>query len=84
MTVITSYSIHYTKLYDWYWILFSLPLLIGIVFWVDRGRHVLFLALPGVCSLLVLLNATALVHRNTMRFFHPDEWVAVIFSYNFV
>jgi len=39
----------------------------------------MFLALPGICSLLILLNATALVHRNTLRFFHPNEWIAVIF-----
>jgi hypothetical protein len=63
----------------WYWVLFSLPLLIGVAFWADRGRHLLFLVLPGVCSLLVFLNATALVHRNTLRFFHANEWLAILF-----
>jgi len=63
----------------WYWVLFSLPLVIGVSFAVDRGRHALFLVLPGVCSLLIFLNATALVHRNTLRFFHPNEWLAFLF-----
>ena len=63
----------------WFMVLFSLPLIIAISIFMDKGRHVIFLALLGFFSLLILMNSTALVHRNTMRFFHPDEWTAIIF-----
>jgi hypothetical protein len=63
----------------WFMVLFSLPLIIAISIFMDKGRHIIFLALLGFFALLILINSTALVHRNTMRFFHPNEWAAILF-----
>jgi hypothetical protein len=63
----------------WFMVIFSLPLVIAVVIVVDKGRHIISLALLGGFGLLILINATALIHRNTMRFFHPDEWITLIF-----
>ena len=62
----------------WFMALFSLPLIIAISIFMDKGRHFIFLALLGFFALLILMNSTVLVHRNAMRFFHPDEWIAII------
>jgi hypothetical protein len=63
----------------WYIILFSLPLIVAMAIYIDKGRHLMPLALLGFFSLLILVDSTVLIHRNTMRFFHPNEWMAVIF-----
>jgi len=63
----------------WFMVLFSLPLIIAVSIFMDKGRHIVFLALLGFFALLILMNSTALVHRNTMRFFHPNEWAAILF-----
>jgi len=63
----------------WYLIIFSLPVIIALSIIMDKGRHTIFLSLLGFFAILILINSTTLVHRNTMRFFHPDEWITVIF-----
>jgi hypothetical protein len=63
----------------WYMVLFCLPIIIVISIIMDNGRRLRFLILPGFFALFILLNSTVLVHRNTMRFFHPDEWITIIF-----
>jgi hypothetical protein len=63
----------------WYMILFCLPLIIAISIIMDRGHHLEFLVLLGLFSCLVLVNSTALIHRNTLRFYHPNEWMEFVF-----
>ena len=63
----------------WFMVLFSLPLVIAAVLFIDKGRRLIPLALLGSYGLLLLINSTVLIHRNTMRFFHPAEWIALIF-----
>jgi hypothetical protein len=63
----------------WYILLFSLPLIMVISIFMDKWHHLIFLALLCFFALLILMNSTALVHRNTMRFFHPNEWIIIIF-----
>jgi hypothetical protein len=63
----------------WFMVLFSLPFVIAAAFLMDKGQHLIFLALLACFALLILINSTALIHRNTMRFFHPDEWIALVF-----
>jgi hypothetical protein len=63
----------------WFMLLFSLPLVMLLSMLMDKGHHLIFLIILGVFALLIMLNATALIHRNTMRFFYADEWVAFIF-----
>jgi hypothetical protein len=63
----------------WFMVILSLPLVIAVVIILDKGRHLIALALLGGFGLLILINSTALIHRNTMRFFHPDEWITLIF-----
>lgn len=63
----------------WYMFLFSLPLIMAISIVMDKRHHIMPLALIGFFALLIMMNSTALLHRNTMRFFHPDEWMAIIF-----
>jgi len=63
----------------WYMLLFSLPLVMVISIFLDKGLHLIILALLGFFALLILMNSTALVHRNTVRFFHPNEWISIVF-----
>lgn len=63
----------------WFMVILSLPVVIAVVLVIDRGRNLISLALLGGFGLLILINSTALIHRNTMRFFHPDEWITLIF-----
>jgi cytochrome c biogenesis factor len=63
----------------WFMVILSLPVVIAVVIVIDKGRNLISLALLGGFGLLILINSTALIHRNTMRFFHPDEWIALIF-----
>jgi hypothetical protein len=63
----------------WYMILFCLPLIIALSIITDKGHHLGFLVLLGLFSCLVLANSTALIHRNTLRFFHPNEWMEFVF-----
>jgi hypothetical protein len=63
----------------WFMVLFSLPLVIAIVLFIDNGQRLIPLALLGSYGLLLLINSTVLIHRNTMRFFHPAEWITLVF-----
>lgn len=63
----------------WYMILLCLPPIMAISIIMDKNRHLVFLALLGLFSVLILANSTALIHRNTIRFFHPNEWAVFIF-----
>jgi hypothetical protein len=63
----------------WFMVLFSLPLVLAVAILMDKGRHLVFLVLLGCFALLILANSTALIHRNTMRFFHPNEWINLVF-----
>ena len=63
----------------WFMVIFSLPFVIAVVIFLDKVRQLIPLALLGGFSMLILINATVLIHRNTMRFSHPNEWIAIIF-----
>jgi hypothetical protein len=63
----------------WFMVLFCLPLVMLISILMDKGNHLIFLIILGIFALLIMVNATFLIHRNTMRFFHADEWIAFIF-----
>ena len=63
----------------WYMVLFCLPLIIVITIIMDKRRRLLFLIPLSLFALLLMVNSTILVHRNTMRFFHPDEWIVILF-----
>jgi hypothetical protein len=63
----------------WYLLILALPLVIAIVIAIDKGQNLISLALLGGFGLLILVNSTVLIHRNTMRFFQPDEWIILIF-----
>ena len=70
---------YFFKAIPWFMVIFSLPFVIAIVIFIDKGRQLIPLALLGGFSMLILINATALIHRNTIRFSHPNEWIAIVF-----
>jgi hypothetical protein len=75
-TLTNQYFLHAIP---WFIILFCMPLIIIVSIFMDRGRHLILLALLGAFALLILMNSTVLIHRNTMRFFHPNEWITILF-----
>jgi hypothetical protein len=69
---------YFYRAIPWYLLILAMPLVTGIVIAIDKGRHLIFLSLLGGFGLLILANSTVLIHRNTMRFFHPGEWIILI------
>lgn len=70
---------YYLNAIPWYMVMFCLPFIMIVSIIMDKGHCLSFLILLGVFALLILTNSTVLLHRNTMRFFHPNEWIAVVF-----
>jgi hypothetical protein len=69
---------YFYRAIPWFLLILALPFVIAIVIAIDKGRHLIFLTLLGGFGLLIFINSTVLIHRNTMRFFHPDEWIILI------
>jgi hypothetical protein len=75
----TLTNMYFLNAIPWFIVLFCLPFVIVLSMLADKGRHLIFLVPLAIFALLIMVNATVLIHRNTMRFFHADEWIALIF-----